>query len=296
MSEFVSNCLEMLFDLTMTLGIPSYALAIFLVAFIIRMVLLPLNINQMRSSVAMQQIQPQLKELQEKYASRPDVLNQKMMELYRDYEVNPMAGCLPMLIQFPILIGLYQGLRVFVPAHPEYYNFLWISDLNQIDTTYIMVVLVLVSTFLQSFVITGKPTQAMQWYMLIAMPAMMAWMAAKFPAFLCIYWLSITIISILQQLIINRPVKAKLEKRSAELAEERKKRAEQRHGKSSGRRSQESANEEAEAELASNRASRRAQRKAKGENPEAAESVGEEAGSQPAEPAERVHKKRRRRR
>lgn len=290
MSEFVSSCLEFLFQLTMKVGFPSYAVAIFLIAFIIRMVLLPLNISQMRSTVAMQQIQPMLKELQDKYAGKPEVLNQKTMQLYKDYDVNPMAGCLPLLIQFPILIGLYNGLRVFVPANPEYYRFFWISDLSQIDTTHIMVVLVLVSTFLQSYIVTGKPQQLMQWYMLLAIPAMMAWMAAKFPAFLCIYWLSITIISIFQQLIVNKPMKAKLEKRSEELAEERKLKAEQRHGKSS--KHNQSDPDTAEAAAApSNRAQRRA---AAAHRAQTADT--EEAADGTAPTQERVHKKRRRRR
>lgn len=285
MSEFVSSCLESLFQITMKLGFPSYAVAIFVIAFIIRMVLLPLNISQMRSTVAMQQIQPQMDEIRQRYANNPEVMNQKTMQLYQDYDVNPMAGCLPMLIQFPILIGLYNGLRVFVPAHPEYYNFFWIEDLAQVDATHVMVVLVLVSTFLQSFIVTGKPTQAMQWYMLLAIPIMMAWMAAKFPAFLCIYWLSITVISIFQQLIINKPVKAKLEKRSAELADERKQKAAERHGKSS----QTKRNQDKAAEDSSEKASDKSAKKAAAENTEG-------TSDEVAAPAERVHKKRRRRR
>jgi YidC/Oxa1 family membrane protein insertase len=149
-------------------------------------------------------------------------MNQKTMELYQEYGVNPMAGCLPLLIQFPIMIALYQGLRAFVPSQPEFYNFLWIPDLGSIDETHIMVVLVAVSTFIQSYISTGKPTQPMQWYMLIAMPVMMGWMAAKFPAFLCIYWITITVVGIFQQLIINKPMRKKLQERAAELEEERK--------------------------------------------------------------------------
>lgn len=228
LTEFVSNCLEEIFQFTKTIGMPSYAIAIIVIAVIIRLILMPLNINQMRSSAAMQQIQPQLREIRERYADKPEVMNQKVMQMYQDYNINPLAGCLPMLIQLPIMIGLYNGLRVFVPAEPEFYNFFWIEDLSQVDGTYIMVVLVGLSTFLQSFIITGKPTEPMQKYMVIAMPAMMAWMAASFPAFLCIYWLAVTVVGILQQLIVNKPMKAKLEKRAAELAEEQRQKIEER--------------------------------------------------------------------
>lgn len=230
LTNFVAGCLEGIFQISQSLGFPSYALAIIVIAVVIRVLLLPLNMKQLRSTIAMQQIQPELQEIQAKYASNPEVMNQKTMELYKDYDVNPLAGCLPTLIQFPILIGLYQGLRAFVPQFPEYYNFFWIPDLSQPDTTYIMVVLVGVSTFLQSFIVTGKPTQFMQKYMLIAMPLMMAWMAAKFPAFLCIYWLTITVVGILQQLLITKPVKAKMQQRQVELAEEKRQKLEERKG------------------------------------------------------------------
>lgn len=228
LKEFVSTCLEEIFELTKAIGFPSYAVAIIVIAVIIRVALMPLNINQMRSSIAMQQIQPMLREIRERYADKPEVMNQKVMQLYQDYNINPLAGCLPMLIQLPIMIGLYNGLRAFIPAEPEFYSFFWIKDLSQVDGTYIMVVLVALSTFLQSYIITGKPTEPMQKYMVIAMPLMMAWMATTFPAFLCVYWLAVTVVGIIQQLIINKPMKAKLEKRAAELAEEQRQKIEER--------------------------------------------------------------------
>ncbi len=249
LTDFVAGCLEGIFQVSQSLGFPSYALAIVVIAVVIRVLLMPLNMKQLRSTIAMQQIQPELQEIQTKYASNPEVMNQKTMELYKDYDINPLAGCLPMLIQFPIMVGLYQGLRAFVPQHPEFYNFFWISDLNDVDTTYIMVVLVGVSTFLQSYIITGKPTQPMQKYMLFAMPLMMAWMAAKFPAFLCIYWLAITVVGILQQLLVTKPVKAKMEQRQAELVEEkRQKLAERKNakGKQNARKAERAAKPKAE--------------------------------------------------
>lgn len=231
--QIVSNFLEGVFQITLNLGFPSYAIAIVVIAVLIRMVLLPLNISQMKSTVGMQAIQPQMKEIQEKYANNPELMQQKTMELYQEYGVNPMAGCLPLLIQFPIMIALYQGLRAFVPSQPEFYNFLWIPDLGDIDATHIMVILVAASTFIQSYITTGKPTQPMQWYMLIAMPVMMGWMAAKFPAFLCIYWITITVVGIFQQLVINKPMRKKLQERAAELEEERKQKAANRGNNSS---------------------------------------------------------------
>lgn len=268
--EFVSGCLEKLFQITMSLGFPSYAVAIIVIAVVIRMLLLPLNFKQMQSTIAMQQIQPQLEEIRAKYANNPEVMQQKTMTLYQDYGVNPMAGCLPMLIQFPILIGLYRGLSNFVPSNPEYYRFFWIPDLAQVDTTYIMVFLVGASTLIQSLVISGRPKQFMQWYMVIAMPAMMAWMAAKFPAFLCIYWLSVTVIGILQQIVVTKPVKARMEKRQQELTEEKRLKLEQQ------------ANKNSKAQVRANREQRRHNKELK--EAKAAEDKAADAEAKPAAP------------
>lgn len=277
--QFVSNCLESIFQVTLSLGFPSYAVAIILIAVVIRMLLLPLNFKQMQSTIAMQQIQPQLEEIRTKYASNPEVMQQKTMQLYQDYNVNPLAGCLPMLIQFPILIGLYRGLANFIPSNPEFYRFFWIPDLSQVDTTYIMVFLVGASTLIQSIVISGKPKQFMQWYMVIAIPAMMAWMAAKFPAFLCIYWLTITVIGIFQQVVVTKPVKKRMEKRQQELAEERRKELEtQQNGRFT------------KAQMRANREQRRHNKEvaAEGDDGEGAKSKGDQ-------PREHAPKQRRRR-
>lgn len=277
----VADCVEFLFNITQSLGFPSYAVAILAIAVIIRLILMPLNINQLRSSVAMQAIQPQVQELQQRYASNPELMNQKLMQLYQDYNINPLAGCLPMLIQLPIMIGLYNGLRQFVPLHQEFYKFLWISDLSQVDSTYIMVVLVAGSTFLQSYIITGKPNQPMQKYMLFAMPLMMGWMAASFPAFLCIYWLGVTVVGILQQLAINKPMRAKLQQRAEELAEEKHQRDEQRgshKSKGNHRRSDLKKTDKKETEAS------------------VKEAQAEASAETPAEDSEQTPKKRRRRR
>ena len=84
LTDFVAGCLEAIFQISQSLGFPSYALAIVVIAVIIRVLLMPLNLNQLRSTIAMQQIQPELQEIQTKYASNPEVMNQKTMELYKD--------------------------------------------------------------------------------------------------------------------------------------------------------------------------------------------------------------------
>ena len=91
--------------------IPSYGWALIALAFVVRVVLWPLTAIQFRSMAEMQKVQPLVKQLQAKYKGDPQTLNTQMMALYKEHKVNPLAGCVPMLIQFPILIGLYWAIQ-----------------------------------------------------------------------------------------------------------------------------------------------------------------------------------------
>src|ERR671939_942923 len=96
----------------------SYGLAIILLTILVRLILLPLSIKQVRSMREMQRIQPEMKRLQAKYKGNRQKLNEEMMKLYKERGVNPVAGCLPMLLQIPVLIALYSVLRF--PQHPPH--------------------------------------------------------------------------------------------------------------------------------------------------------------------------------
>ena len=89
----------------------NYGLSIILFTVFVKVLLLPLTIKQTKSTKAMQDIQPKLKEIQEKYKSKPEKQQQEIMNLYKEAKVNPVAGCLPLVIQMPILFGLYSVLR-----------------------------------------------------------------------------------------------------------------------------------------------------------------------------------------
>src|SRR5438105_9265255 len=99
-------------------GVHNYGLAIILLTLGIRLLLLPLGLKQIRSMQAMQAIQPQVKALQQKYKGNKQKLNEEMMKVYKERGVNPLAGCLPMLLQIPVLIALYSVLRF--PQHPSH--------------------------------------------------------------------------------------------------------------------------------------------------------------------------------
>ena len=95
----------------------GYVITIFLLTLLVRLILLPLNIKQTRSQQKMQEIQPEIAKLQKKYKNNPEKAQQEMMKLYKENNVNPMSGCLPLIIQMPILFALYY---VFCVPHTYY--------------------------------------------------------------------------------------------------------------------------------------------------------------------------------
>ena len=96
--------------------VPSYALAIIILTLLIRVILIPLTVKQIRSMSAMQRIQPEMKKLQQKYKGDRQKLNEELMKLYREHGVNPLGGCFPLLMQAPVFIALYSVLRAAIPA------------------------------------------------------------------------------------------------------------------------------------------------------------------------------------
>lgn len=211
----VAGILKFFYEITKTIEIPSYALAIFFLTLLFKIILYPLTNKQMKSMKTMQEIQPKIKEIQEKYKKNPEKANQAIMELYKKYNVNPLAGCLPILIQMPILLALFQALQKF-----EYddlgASFFWISHLNNpvmnepFPERFILPILVGLTTYLQSKMSMAKTSNdnpqaaATQRTMLYFMPFLIGWMSMRFPAGLGLYWIFFSILSILQQYYINR--------------------------------------------------------------------------------------------
>lgn len=182
----------------------SYGLAIITVTIIIRLVLLPLMIQQTRSSRAMQAIQPEIQALREKYSSKDQKTQQKLQEetmaLFQKHGVNPLAGCLPILVQMPILVAFYHA--IMRTAEIKTHTFLWFS-LGSPD--YIIAILAGLTTFLQQKIMMGKmpPNPQMQ-VMLYVMPIMIIIFAVNFPSALSLYWLIGNIFMIIQTLIMYR--------------------------------------------------------------------------------------------
>ncbi|MDO7906160.1 YidC/Oxa1 family membrane protein insertase [Paenibacillus sp. JX-17] len=182
----------------------EYGLAVLLLVIIVRTIILPLTLKQVKSSKAMQAIQPQLKEIQKKYKDTPEKVQQETMKLFQENKVNPMAGCLPLIIQMPIFIALYNAISYnsALRAH----DFLWLQ-LGKPDHLFILPALAAITTFLQTrMMMKMNPTQQqgpMQ-FMLLIYPVLIFIMSYQFPSALPLYWFYSNIYTIIQNFLLYR--------------------------------------------------------------------------------------------
>ena len=200
--------LQICYEFTSGLGFPNYVIAIVVLTILIKTLLLPLAVKQIRSMKAMQAIQPEIQKIQKKYRNDPAMMRQEMGRLYKEHNASPMAGCLPLLIQMPFLIAMYYAIQGF-SYDPLHAGFLWIESLAAEDGTYILPVLSAASTFLVSWQTTPKDVPGNQKTMLFMMPLMIGWMSLHFPSGLVIYWVVSNVYQFFQQLIMFRGEKGK---------------------------------------------------------------------------------------
>ena len=190
--------LELLYSLTSMAGIGSYGMAIILLTIIIKMLMYPLTVKQVKSMKAMQELSPKMKKLQEKYKDNPQVMQQKIGALYKDAGVNPLAGCLPLLIQMPILMGMYYALFNFTYPSAEAAQFLWLPSMSDPAPIYVLPILSALTTFLQQKMTTTEMNQQMK-VMMTVMPLFIGWISLNFPSGLVLYWVTMNIVQIVQQ-------------------------------------------------------------------------------------------------
>ena len=183
----------------------NYGLAIIILTILIKIIFHPLTHKSLKSMQELQRIQPKLKELQAKYKDDKQRLNKEMMELYKVHKVNPMGGCLPMLIQIPVFIALYKVLLVSIELRHAPFVF-WVKDLSDKDPYYITPILMGITMFIQQKM-TPSTGDKMQQNMMLAMPVVFTVMFLSFPSGLVIYWLVNNILSIGQQYWLNKTIK-----------------------------------------------------------------------------------------
>lgn len=201
--EAFSGIIQIFYNFTVQLGLPSYGLAIILLTIAIKIILYPLTAKQMASIKGLQEIQPKMEEIKRKYKDKKDKMQEAMMELYKEHNVNPLAGCLPLLVQMPFLIALYQALLKFQYVNPAHAQFFWVQNLSQPDP-WILPVLAGAATYWQQKVSTTSTTDPNQRMMLIFMPLFLFWIARSIPAGLGIYWVVFSVVGAIQQIYINK--------------------------------------------------------------------------------------------
>jgi len=197
--------------------IPNYGIVVVLFAILIKLVTYPLMAKQLRSSKKMQEISPIMNQIKIKYKNNPTLQQQKMAALFQEHKINPLAGCLPLLIQMPILMSVFMVFRNTIEFRGESF-FLWINDLSAADTLFVVGgVPFNVLPFLMSLSMYytmklssatqpagGDPAQeATQQMMKYMFPGMMFFLFYAFPSGLNLYYLCFNIMQIIQQKIIN---------------------------------------------------------------------------------------------
>lgn len=198
--------------------VANYGAAIILATFLLRVALFPLNQYSMvsikKTQIQTQRLQPKIKYIRSKYKKTKDIesrnrMNQELMELYKREGVNPMGGitgCLPMLVQFPILIGFYNMLTVAIELRGAPF-FGWIQDLSTRDHLYVTPIVMGVAMFAQQWMAMGKvkdPAQQQQQRMMLIMPFMFTFLCTQMPSGMVLYWCVNNLLGIGQQWIVNR--------------------------------------------------------------------------------------------
>lgn len=210
---------EQLFSFTKS----SWGWAIILLTIAVRGILWPLNIKATRQMKRMSLLAPQMKELQAKYKDDPQKMNAQVMGLYKKFGVNPVSGCLPMLLQIPIFFGLYQMLQVAVELRGH--GFMWVNDLALPDTQFYLwgfpfnpLPLVMAGTMFIQMALTPKspdPNMQMQQRIFLLMPLFFLVFCYNFAAALALYWTISNIIGIIQSWVVKRMPEPELVERSA---------------------------------------------------------------------------------
>jgi YidC/Oxa1 family membrane protein insertase len=186
----------------------NWGWAIVLITILVKLALYPLSEAQYRSMAKMRKLQPRMQALKERYGDDRQKLNQAMMELYQKEKINPMGGCLPILVQMPIFIALYWVLLESVELRQAPW-ILWIDNLSAKDPYFVLPVLNGIAMFLGQKLSPATGMDPMQQKMMQMMPIVFSVMFAFFPAGLVLYWTVNGILSLAQQYVITRRVEAK---------------------------------------------------------------------------------------
>jgi len=189
----------------------NYGFAIILFTLMMKLLMVPLALRQTRSMSGVQSLQPEIKALQEKYKNDQEKLNEKTMDLYKEQKVNPLGGCLPLLIQMPIILGLFTVLRspeVYVFATESIHatihtQFFWVKDLLLPDP-WMLPLMAGVTTYLSSITVSSATqNKSSSGILPVAMSLMIFWWGRSFPAGLTLYWVTSNLFQVFQQRVLT---------------------------------------------------------------------------------------------
>ena len=183
----------------------GWGMSIIFLTLLVKVVLFPFSLSQIRSMEGMKKIQPELKKIQEKYKNNPEEQQRKMMELYQKNKVNPLGGCLPLLLQLPILLALFQVLRVPENFNIDFTNAYFLTmDLTKSHSYWLLAVISGLTSFLQQKMTTVSTADTSQSTMMYVMPVFMGYITYTLKAGIGVYWVASTVIGIIQQWVITR--------------------------------------------------------------------------------------------
>ncbi len=197
---FLQSFLTIFYQFSTAIGMPNYGVAIILMTIVIKVLLYPLTVKQVKSMKAMQDLQPKVKKIQEKYGKKdPQRMQQEMAALYKEAGVNPVAGCLPLIAQMPLLIGIFYAIRDYTYLNTP--SFFWIQNLSEADPTYFLPILSAVTIYIQQkqTMSTGSDANQQAKIMMYMMPLFIGYISLTFPAGLVLYWAMSNIMQIIQQ-------------------------------------------------------------------------------------------------
>ncbi len=186
--------------------IPNYGLVIIVFTILLKVLFHPLTHKSVTSATKMQELQPKMAALKEKYKNDPQRMNQEIMKLYKDQGVNPFGGCLPLLVQMPVFYGLFVVFRSTIELRGANFIF-WLNDLSQMDRYYILPIIMAVTMFWQQKMTIKDPKQMPMVYL---MPILFFFLFKSFPAGLTLYWTFFNILSLIEQYYIKSKTKPKV--------------------------------------------------------------------------------------
>lgn len=180
----------------------NYGVAIILLTLGIKLLFVPLQYKSYKSMQGMQTIQPKVLALQEKFKDNKEKLNQELMKLYKEHKVNPVGGCLPMVLQMPVFVALFNILYMTIDLRQAPFM-LWVTDLSAQDPYYVLPVLMGISMVVQQKIMptTMDPTQAK---MMMILPVGLTFLFVTFPAGLVLYWVTNNVLTVTQQFVTDR--------------------------------------------------------------------------------------------